>query len=167
MKKSIFEVKDSSKTAWYSSDSIDNIERASAFLSQAIDIKGNPDISTLEQCGGAKLHPISQDEYIATVQMYADGSCTGLVAEIDLTEDNGRFTCVGRYLPDFYRISGMISRITGCYGLAKKQESGIVDVDVFIEELLHHCSWEKFSSPQDCFGTQIPSAAPDQGLTMS
>lgn len=167
MRKNIFEVRDVSKTAWYSSESIDNIERASALLSQAIDIKGNPDIGTFEQCGGAKLHPISQDEYIATVQKYADGSCTGLVAEIDLAEDHGRFTCVGRCLPDFYRISGMISRVTGCYGLATKQESGKVDVDVFIEELLHHCSWEKFSLPQDCFGTQMPSAAPEQGLTMS
>lgn len=164
MRKNIFAVKHGTEMAWYSSESVNNVEQATKLLNDSMSYTF--DIIAFAKSVRGKLTPISQDEYAATLQKFADGSCRGLVAEIDLAGDQAQLTYAGYIPSSIHRFSANISRFAGCYEMAIDKNTGTLDVDTLMDKLIQHCSWEHHTSPQKCFGAQAQSSTSDQGMTM-
>lgn len=155
------EIKDIHDTKWYATDSIRNIADGAALLNKAIEMAPDPDISTVEQCGGASLRSIPEDEYKAALQELPSTCSKMLVAEVDLNKDECRFTYRGRPQSTAYQVCSSVSRLTGIYAMAYDRPKGSLNENDFVEGLLQHCHVAPVYGP----GGQMPQS-PAQGMTM-
>lgn len=156
------EIRDSHDTKWYASDSIRNIADGAALLNKAIEMAPDPDISTVEQCGGAALRAITEDEYKAALEELPSAGRKMLVAEVDLDKDECRFTYRGRPQSTAHQVCSSVSRLTGIYAMAYDRSVGSLNEDNFVEGLLQHCHVAQVYGP----GGQTPRS-PAQGMTMA
>ncbi len=155
----ILELKDRSRTAWYRSEGLSNISKAAELLNQAINAKSNPDISTIEEVGGNDLHPLSHQEYEEALRTLVDGSDHGLVAEIDLVDDSGCFTQIGRAKSGAISIYTAVSRLAGLYQMSVIQETGKLDAWGLTERIMEHCDWVTHDTPREHFEKQMQELA--------
>lgn len=158
----IVELKDKSRTAWYRSEGLSSISKAAELLNRAIDVKANPDISTLEEVGGNDLHPLSHQEYEEALRTLVDGSDHGLVAEIDLVDDSGCFTQISRAKSGAISIYTAVSRLAGLYQMSVIQETGKLDAWGLTERIMEHCDWVTYDTPREHFEKQMQELAAGQ-----
>jgi len=166
MDKSYFQIKDSQRTAWFTSEKILKLAPAAALFSKVAGASPKPDISTVEQCAGADLRPIPQSEFDAGRQELVSSFHDGLVAEIDLNNGQSSFVYWGMFRDTVYRVDCPINELAGIYDAAFDKVHGKLNSPKFIDALGEHCTWEAVSGLAAETERQ-EQKPPQQGMTMS
>jgi len=165
MGKNYLQIKDAKRTAWFTSGNIRKLAPAAALFSKVAGASSPPDISTMEQCGGADLCPISKSEYDAGVQEFVSSFHDGLTAEIDLTSDQSSFIRWGMFRDTVYQVDCSISDLAGIYETAFDKIHGELNTMKFIDALKEYCTWKAVSGLA-AEAERQEQTPPQQGMTM-
>jgi len=165
MKRNYLQITDAGRTAWFTSERINKMALAAALFSRVSGVSSAPDISTVEQCGGADLCPISKSEYDAGVKDFISSYHDGIVTETNLCRGQSRFTRWGFFRDTVYQMNCSTSELAGIYEAAFNKAHEELNTLKFIDTLKEHCTWEAVSG-QAAEEEQQEQAAPQQGMMM-
>jgi len=163
--KKLFQITDAGRTAWFTSERINKMAPAAALFSKVFSVSPDPDISTVEQCAGIDLCPISKRKYDAGVQEFISSFRNGLISEIDLCGGQSRFTRWGFFRDTVYQVNCSISELAGIYEAAFDKTRGELYTMRFIDTLKEHSAWNAISGLA-AEAEQQEQAPPQQGMMM-